>query len=328
MLTLHGGGGGGGGRGGGGGGFPATAAAVEHLYVRCLAAEMGQEPPLSAAETTDGARALSAHTGASPVNTNYASLQEFVGDWYRWHSHVRRGARGRGGGAPAHADAPGMYSNILTAAAAADLDEADAAFDAARNAARFAAGGVPPLPAMPPSNYTERTPGEGMGGARSSMTPPGSARSCASARSSHAGDDDIQMNAEEVMAEVSAAISPAELAGLSTAAAAGTPCDVNLKMGNAQLSIIAKQIELVSSRDLNTPPHRPPAAALTPCSHRVRSCLASACPTSSSSVATLSSRGSARPSHAPPTTISSPRLCPPPPPSAWKPIRSTTTTAE
>ena len=245
MLTLHGGGGGGGRGGGGGGGFPATAAAVEHLYVRCLAAEMGQEPPLSAAETTDGARALSAHTGASPVNTNYASLQEFVGDWYRWHSHVRRGARGRGGGAPAHADAPGMYSNILTAAAAADLDEADAAFDAARNAARFAAGGVPPLPAMPPSNYTERTPGEGMGGARPSMTPPGSARSCASARSSHAGDDDIQMNAEEVMAEVSAAISPAELAGLSTAAAAGTPCDVNLKMGNAQLSIIAKQIELV-----------------------------------------------------------------------------------
>ena len=31
--------------------------------------------------------------------------------------------------------------------AAADLDEADAAFDAARNAARFAAGGV--LPMMP-----------------------------------------------------------------------------------------------------------------------------------------------------------------------------------
>ena len=51
--------------------FPATARAVEDLFMRCEAAEMGRGPPLSHTELVEGARSLSlAYTGASPARSH------------------------------------------------------------------------------------------------------------------------------------------------------------------------------------------------------------------------------------------------------------------
>lgn len=199
----------------------------------------------------EGARALSAHTGAAPAGATLPKLEEFVRDWYRWQAHMRRGL---GSDAPtATHGQPGMYANILSAAAHVDVGgaDADAAFDAARNAARVAA--QPLVPPLVP-NYSERAPGDfGLGHGLASIagrpmsTPPGSARSMASARS-HVSDEGVEMSEQEVLTELESAVSPADLQALATAAMLGAPCEVNLSISTARLAILGKYVETLSGK--------------------------------------------------------------------------------